>query len=315
MPARRLAILGALMAAACVLYLTWGARGGDLGFVIGFRTGKLAALVTVAIAVALSTLLFQTVTGNRILTPSIMGFDALFLLIRTTLVWALGATAYAALDPGLFFLAQAAIMMAAALLLFGVMLRGGQRDLNRLVLSGVVLGIGLRSLTAFLQRMIDPNAFAVIQATSFARFNRIEQDGLLIAAVTVAISAAAIWRWHRVLDAMELGRETAIGLGVEYDRMVRRALLVVAALVSVSTALAGPMVFVGLLVVSLARVALPTHRNAVLIPGAVMVAVLLLVLGQTVFERVLSLQSTLSIAIEFFGGLVFLTLIFRRSRS
>lgn len=314
MPARRLAILGTLAAASCVLYLTWGAHG-DLSFVIGFRAGKLAALVTVAVAVALSTLLFQTVTGNRILTPSIMGFDALFLLIQTTLVWALGATAYAALDAGLFFVAQAAIMMAAALLLFGVMLSGGRRDLNRLVLSGVVLGIGLRSLTAFLQRMIDPNAFAVIQAASFARFNRIEQDGLLIAAITVLVSVVVIWRWRRVLDVMELGREAAIGLGVDYDRMVRRALLVVAALVSVSTALAGPMVFVGLLVVSLARFVLPTHRNAILIPGAAMVAVLLLVLGQTVFERVLSLQSTLSIAIEFFGGLVFLILIFRRSRS
>ncbi|MBK0326235.1 iron chelate uptake ABC transporter family permease subunit [Rhodobacteraceae bacterium F11138] len=314
MPVRRLIVLAILTVLACVLFLTWGARG-DMGFVLQFRGGKLLSLLTVAAAIALSTMLFQTVTGNRILTPSIMGFDALFLLIQTALVWTLGGSRFAGLDPMWKFAAESLVMMAAALALFGTLLGRGRTDLNRMILTGVVLGIGLRSLTALLQRLIDPNEFAVVQSASFARFNRLEQDGLLAALCIVGLCALAVWRMRETLDVVELGRERSIGLGVDHDRIVIKILLIVAALVSVSTALAGPAVFVGLLVVSLTRAILPSHRHAILLPCATLIAALLLVLGQTLFERVLSMQSTLSVAIEFLGGLVFLFLIMRSRRS
>ena len=47
--------------------------GGSWEFALETRAVKLAALLLTAIAVAVSTLLFQTLTKNRILTPSIMG--------------------------------------------------------------------------------------------------------------------------------------------------------------------------------------------------------------------------------------------------
>ena len=49
---------------------------------------KIAAMLLVGYAVGVSTVLFQTVTANRILTPSIMGFDALYMLIQTALIFA-----------------------------------------------------------------------------------------------------------------------------------------------------------------------------------------------------------------------------------
>ena len=59
--------------------MTLGANG-QWDFVLPFRGGKLAVMLLVAYAVAVSSVLFQTVTHNRILTPAIMGFDALYLL-------------------------------------------------------------------------------------------------------------------------------------------------------------------------------------------------------------------------------------------
>ena len=38
-----------------------------------------------------SSLVFQTVAGSRILTPSVMGFDALYMLIQTVIVYAFGS--------------------------------------------------------------------------------------------------------------------------------------------------------------------------------------------------------------------------------
>lgn len=60
--------------------MTLGAKG-SWSFILSFRGTKLAAMILVAYSIAVSTVLFQTVTNNRILTPSIMGFDALYILI------------------------------------------------------------------------------------------------------------------------------------------------------------------------------------------------------------------------------------------
>lgn len=44
------------------------------------------------IAIAYSTVVFQTITHNRILTPSVMGLDALYMLIQTCIYFFFGST-------------------------------------------------------------------------------------------------------------------------------------------------------------------------------------------------------------------------------
>ncbi len=85
-------------------------------------------------------------------------------------------------------------------------------------------------------------------------------------------------------------------------------------MVSVSTALVGPITFLGLLAASLARIVTDTHRHAVLIPAAALIGAVVLVAGQFVFERLLSQQSALAVVVEFFGGLLFLALVLRKGR-
>jgi len=98
MLARRLQILLALYVLSCICFLTIGSRG-NWEFVLWFRGAKLISITLVAIAVSIATILFQTISQNRILTPSIMGFDALYIadevqtgLMRTGELW--GITKY-----------------------------------------------------------------------------------------------------------------------------------------------------------------------------------------------------------------------------
>ena len=46
------------------------------------------------VAIAYSTVIFQTITHNRILTPSIMGLDSLYLLVQTVVIFFLGSKSY-----------------------------------------------------------------------------------------------------------------------------------------------------------------------------------------------------------------------------
>ena len=53
-----------------------------------------------------------------------------------------------------------------------------------------------------------------------------------------------------LLDVLALGRENAINLGIDYQKTLKVLLILVAILTSVSTALVGPLTFLGLLVMN-----------------------------------------------------------------
>ncbi|MEM6984932.1 MAG: iron chelate uptake ABC transporter family permease subunit [Pseudomonadota bacterium] len=302
----------AVLALLCVLaYMTVGVRG-SWEFVIAFRGQKLIALTVVAVSVASATVLFQAISHNRILTPSIMGFDALYMLIVTAAVYAIGSQRYVNVPDAALFLMTLGVLLVASMALFSVLFAGRDRDLFRLILTGVILAVLFQSITAFLLRMIDPNEYSVIQVNSYARFERINTEALWIATVMSALALTLAWRMRHCLDVVALGYEAAINLGESPRKRQLQALALIAVLVATSTTLVGPVAFLGLLIVSLARVVTPTSRHAVVLPSAAMVALCVLIGGQLVLERVLRLATPLSAIIDLAGGAVFLFLILRR---
>lgn len=309
-PALALALLACAAVAACAAFMTVGARG-DWSFILPFRAAKLAGLVLVGVAIAVATILFQTLTQNRILSPAIMGFDSLYVAIQTALVFVLGSRGLSAMDPQLRFLFEAGVMIAAAMVLFRWLLGRHSRSLHLMVLAGVVFGVLFRSLSSMLQRILDPNEFSVLQDLFFASFNSVDTTLLGVSALAIAVVCAMTWRMADALDVMALGRETAIGLGLDHRRMVDALLFMIAVLVSVSTALVGPVTFFGLLVANLAYALAGTARHRFTLPAASLIAVIALVAGQTLLERAFGMNTALSIIIEFVGGIVFIALLLR----
>ncbi|NOL50036.1 iron chelate uptake ABC transporter family permease subunit [Pelistega europaea] len=285
---------------------------GRWDFILPFRGGKLLALITVAYAVSVSTILFQTITNNRILTPYIMGFDTMYLLVQTILVFVLGAVAYSSLATGIKFFVEVGVMMLASMLLFSLLFTKAHEDLYRMILTGVILGVLFRSLTSFIQRIIDPEEFSVVQSVSFAQFNVIKTDLLVFSVPIIVVVSLIIWHYRHQLDVLSLGRDQAINLGLDYKKCVVFFLFLIALLVSVSTALVGPVTFFGLLVSGMTYEYIKTYRHSLLIPAAFLIASIALVLGQVVFEHVLGLQGVLSVVIEFLGGIVFIFFLLRR---
>lgn len=310
---KRFLVLGVILLLSMTLYMTLGARG-SWSFILPFRGIKLAALLLVAIAISTSTVLFQTITQNRILTPGIMGFDALYILILTCSVFVLGGQDYLDLPLPLIFAVNVIGLTLAALLLFGTLLGRSQNDLMRMILTGIIFGTLFRSITAFLVRMIDPNEYSVIQVNAFARFNQIETDLLWPTAVLLLGAVLVAWQMRHRLDVLALGRTAAINLGENPRRGRFQTLVVVAILVAASTALVGPVVFLGLLVVSLAHLVTPSAHHAVILPSAALISAIVLVSGQTILERVLALSTPLSVVVDFAGGLLFLALLLKGLR-
>ncbi len=309
-PALSLTVLLVLALIAIVIFMTIDARG-SWSFIIPFRGRKILGMVLVGTAIAASTVIFQTITNNRILTPSIMGFDALYMLIQTCLVFFFGSTTLIQMNSNLLFIIHVLAMMVFAGGLFYWLFMVANRSLHMLVLVGIVLGLMLRNFTNLLQRVMDPAEFVVLQDTGFASFNAIPRELLLISSIIMAIALFIAWRMRFTLDILALGREMAIGLGVNYQRSVMILLGVITTLVAISTALVGPITFFGLLVANLAYVLVRSYRHGVIIAAAALLGIVALIGGQLVLERIFSFDTSLSVIIEFTGGIVFIYLLLR----
>ncbi|MGX9418742.1 iron chelate uptake ABC transporter family permease subunit [Vibrio sp. WJH972] len=280
-----------------------------IAFILELRAVKLGGLLVVGAAIGISTVLFQTISNNRVLTPSIMGFDALYLLMQTCLIFFLSGLSYAHLPGNTLFFLNTLIMLIASVILFSAVLKKTRQDIQLMILVGVIFGLVFRSLSTFIQRLIDPSEFAILQSVMFAQFGGINQTELISALLLLIIVCIWVARNCEVLDVMLLGRRAAKSLGLDYDRIQFKTLCAISILVSVSTALVGPIIFLGLLVSALAHSLMKTHRHALLIPAASMISAVILLLGQVVFENLLERQSTLTVVIEFVGGLFFLLLL------
>jgi len=271
------------------------------------------AIVLVSVAVGVSTVIFQTVTGNRILTPALMGFDSLYLLIQTLLVFFMiprDAAVIGGLTSGGLsgFLGQTAIMVVASTSLYLWLLGGRRTDIHLLLLVGVVFGVFFRSASSFFQRLLDPAAYLQVQDAMFASFRGVQLDVLVACGVIVVGGLVAVAILGRRLDVMLLGRDPAVALGVDHRRVTIVVLVVVSFLVSASTALIGPVMFFGLIVANAAYALLGTTLHRFTLPVASLLGVIALAGGEMVLGA-LGVESALSIVIEFAGGLLFLFLL------
>ncbi|MEG9884322.1 MAG: iron chelate uptake ABC transporter family permease subunit [Hyphomicrobiales bacterium] len=305
-----IAFAGVLSVLAALAFMTLGAKG-SWAFILAFRGTKLASMALVAYCIAVSTVLFQTIGNNRILTPSIMGFNALYILVETMAVFFFGVSGLGWLGPNARFLFQTAIMIAFAVPLYCWLFQGGARGLHLVMLVGIVFGVCFRSLSNLMQRMLDPDLFAVLQDRFFASFNTVNAEILVLSTiVAVAVTLYGL-RYMRVFDVLALGRELAVNLGVNHRHVTREILLMITIFVSVATALVGPVTFFGLLVANLAYMIAGSAKHYVVLPVAVLLAIFSIVGGQTVLERVFAFDTALEVIVEFLGGLVFIVFLIR----
>lgn len=305
-----LAVVASILTA---LYLFWD-LGPNWDYALPRRTIKIVTIIVVGCAIAFSTVIFQTVTNNKILTPSILGLDSMYMLIQTAIIFILGSTHMLVLNKSVNFIITLAMMLLFAHLLFGYMLKPG-RNIFFLLLIGIILGTLFGSLSSFMQVLIDPNEFQIVQNKMFASFNNVNTDLLLLAIVIMGVATIYFMRFMKYLDVMSLGREQAVNLGVDYDYVTKRVIFVVTILISVATALIGPITFLGLLVANVAYQFIHSYKHTIIIPSAMLISIIALVGGQFLVERVFTFSTTLSVIINFIGGIYFIYLLLKENKS
>ncbi|WP_434762939.1 iron chelate uptake ABC transporter family permease subunit [Vibrio fortis] len=305
----------ALLAVVCIVmiavFIGQGLTWDNYEFFLKLRTPKMLSIVLAAIAISTSSLVFQTITNNRILTPSILGFDNLYMLVQVSLLFVFGSLSFWVVDAVANFALSVCIMVLFSFGLFHFYFKSKRNNVFTLLLIGIVCGSVFGSLSNFLAMTIDPNEFAVLQNVMFASFNNVKGELVYLSVIPLGLCLFALWWMAPKLDVLWLGVDNATSLGVNTKRLTQGILVIVSIMVAVSTALVGPVLFFGLITVSLARQMFKSYQHRVLIVASSLLAVALLVSGQWFVEKVMSFETTVSVIINLVGGLYFMFLLLR----
>ncbi|MEW9682580.1 iron chelate uptake ABC transporter family permease subunit [Pseudomonas sp. 2848] len=299
-----------LLPALVLAFLLLGS-GLDFSYVIPKRLVRLGAIVVAGVCIALSSVIFQTLAGNRVLTPAIMGYEGIYLLFQAVLVLWLGTGSVALLGAQGNALLSIALMLGYSWLLQRWLLREGRGDVYRLLLLGLVLTMVLGTFTQFIQLKTSPGEFSILQGLGYTSFNRAQPAQVLYSGLLVAAVAVLVARGTRVLDVLALGRDQAIALGLDHGRCLRLQMALIAVLVAVSTSLVGPTAFMGVFVANIAYALARSARHQVTLPLACAVAIGMFLLAQLLVEHLFNYRTSVSILVNLVCGAYFLALMVR----
>lgn len=287
---------------------------GNWQYILERRFTRIIAIAVTGAVIAIATIIFQTITNNRILTPSLIGLDALYQLIQTFIIFFYGSTSLSATNQTVNFFLSIGLMIIFALILFKLLFKRGN-NIYFLLLIGLIFGTFFQSLSTFMQVLIDPNEFLIVQNRMFASFNNVQTDLLYLSIGIIVITLLYLLKFTKYLDVLSLGKSHAVNLGVDYNQVVQQLMVIVAILMAVATALVGPIMFLGILVVNVTYEMFKTYKHSVLILATVFVSIIALVGGQFIIDRVFNFSTTLSVVINLVGGVYFLYLILKENRT
>ncbi|MDW3682558.1 iron chelate uptake ABC transporter family permease subunit [Cupriavidus sp. CV2] len=285
--------------------------GFDFDYVIPKRLARLAAMLIGGVCIAWSSISFQTITGNRILTPAMMGYEAVYLLLQSLLILVMGTHSLVVLGANGNFFFSVLLMLAYSWGIHRWLFRDGRNNVFFLLLLGLVLTMVIGTFTQFVQLRVSPGEFSVLLGFSQASFSKSQPEQLLYAALLVAAVCLASLKSLPTLDVLSLGRDQAISLGVDYRRYVRLHLALIAALVAVSTSLLGPTAFMGIFVANTAYALARTARHRVTLPMGCAIAIGIFIVAQIAVEHVFNYKTTVGILVNLVCGAYFLVLMVR----
>jgi iron complex transport system permease protein len=282
--------------------------------ILSRKSSQVMAMIISAILISSTSLIFQTLTNNRILTPSLIGFDAIFVLVQTVIVFFFTSSSIVYVNPYINFLVAATLMIVLSLLMYRLILRKNRNHIIFLLLVGMVLSTLSRSLATFLQTVMDPEEFQSLLIRTEVSIANMNTTIIWLSLPLMVLIVILIVKNFRSYDVMSLGESQAIGLGVDYAKKLNWGLIYIALAMSISTAMIGPISFLGLIAVNAAREILKTYKHFPLFIASSLIAIIFIVLGQGIIVET-GYLTTVTVLISMIGGAYMIYLVLKENKT
>lgn len=310
--AKKITILLVLVIGVCATYLLINAHPENpklFQYILSLRIPTLVVMLIASFAIGSASLIFQSIINNRIVTPCLLGMNAMYTLVHTAVIFVAGSGSILATSPNLSFAIDLIVMSVVATFIYSFMFEKTGNNVLYVLLIGTVLSSFFGSIQSTMIRVMDPNEYDALLTTLVADFNNVNVEVICFSLILLMALTIFLWKDLMLLDVITLGKEQAINLGVDYERTVRRLLLGVVLCIAVATAMVGPISFLGLIIANLARQLLKTHKHSQLILGSALMGMLAIIAGQLVSQHIFSYAVPISTFITIGGGVYFLYLL------
>jgi iron complex transport system permease protein len=275
-------------------------QGPDAWLLVGeIRAPRTLGAMLVGALLGLSGALAQGLFRNPLADPYLLG-SAAGAGLGVVLVLAAAAAGGASLSLATVAWVERVGLVAAAFLgaLGGVsltlMLARGAMHTLRLLLAGVVVGVMMGAVSDLLT-MASPDALRGKQAFMLGSTSFVGWQGLLLLGGGLLWLLVMVKRYARALDALTLGEDSALSLGLDLPRLRLWLVLMLSAGTALAVAQAGLVAFVGLVAPHLVRRAAPGAHGWLVMASAGMGAALLL--GADVVSRALIAPQELPVGV------------------
>ncbi|WP_431088637.1 FecCD family ABC transporter permease [Paenibacillus sp. 8b26] len=252
--------------------------------VFDFRLPRIVLSILVGIGMAISGCIMQSLLKNDMASPGTLGISSgsgLFVLLYITLFASDGLLSPVIL-PGLAFAGG----LTAAFLIFLFAFRRG-RDISPtgLILTGVAMGSGYSALSLMMTLRLDKQQYDFALRWQAGDLWGDDWSYIMVLLPWVLILSFYAFYRSNTLNTLNLGNQTASGLGVAIKREFIGLTIAAVALASGSVALGGNFFFVGMVSPHLARKLVgPNHK--LLLPTTGLVGALVILIADTLTRTI-----------------------------
>jgi len=283
---RKLIILFLLLGFVVILALIKGAVNialGDLFFndnqaIINLRSLRIIAAILVGSGLAVSGIALQAILRNPLAEPYLLG---------TSSGAGLAAVIAAIIGISRIYMPFAAFLGAvlSIIIVYSLSREKGVIADKSLILSGVIISVAFSSVIVFLVTLFGNEAMHEMNWWLWGSLQVYDYKLLLLVSLPVILGICAIYLFAQDLNAISMGEEEAMHLGIDTQN-IKKVLIVITALITASLiCICGIIGFVGLIIPHMMRLVVgPNHK--VLIPTTCLAASVFMVICD-LFSRTL----------------------------
>lgn len=271
-------------------------------------------IIIVVVCQTIPTIAFQTVTNNKMISPSLLGMESFYSFFNTLLIFFGGGLIFLKTDSVFFFFLKLILMVLFSSFILMPALLKSSRDIQLVLLLGITIGIALRTISSFLRNLLTPSEFDILQAKSFGSVSNSNPDYLPLSIILVIIITILFFRLNKKLNVIALGINYSKTVGINYKFNLAYILFLVSFDVAISTTLVGPFTFLGFLVALLTYHFTPTYDHRYLFIMSLAIGFFILSCSYFFMYHIFRAQGVVSIIIEIFGGVAFLMILFKKRK-
>ena len=266
-------------------------------------------------ALAVSGAVMQGLFRNPLADPGLIGVSAGAALGAVGII-VLGGTVLAPFTAvfGIYALPLAAFIgaLASTWLLYQVATRRGQTSVATMLLAGIALAALAGAVMGILIFMADDRQLRDLTFWNLGSLAGATWTKVAAAGPIVAVAMAVMPFLARGLNGLALGEPVAHHIGVPVQRLKNVAIVAVAAATGACVAVSGTIVFVGIVVPHLLRLAIGPD-NRYLLPASALLGASLLLLADAVSRTVVApAELPIGIVTALVGAPFFLWILLRR---